>query len=181
MEENKGLLLKCAMTYGLYMGIFWVIKYLFFIFSGNMPSLYSIYIGFSITVPFIAYILTKRYRHDIGGNISFFHAWRFGIMLYFFAALLVSVEHFIFFQFVAPPDFISNLLSQTVEMLKNTQIQTEILESVSNIRISPIQMVIQQIFNNVFYGIILSVPVAVLLCRNNVTEYAGQKNQEEKQ
>ena len=33
MEENKGLLLKCAMSYGLAMGIYWVIKYLFS-FSG---------------------------------------------------------------------------------------------------------------------------------------------------
>lgn len=179
MEENKGLLLKSAMTYGLYMGIFWVIKYLFFIFSGNVPALYAIYLGFSLAVPFVAYILTKRYRQDLGGNISFFHAWRFGIMLYFFAALLVSLEHFIFFQFVAPPDFIANLMNQTVEMLKNTQIQTEVIESISKIRISPIQMVIQQIFNNVFYGIIFSIPVAALLCRNHVTEYAGGENQEE--
>ena len=29
MEENKGLLLKCAMSYGLAMGIYWVIKCLF--------------------------------------------------------------------------------------------------------------------------------------------------------
>ena len=25
MEENKGLLLKCAMSYGLAMGIYWVV------------------------------------------------------------------------------------------------------------------------------------------------------------
>ena len=33
MEENKNLLLKGAMTYGLAMGIYWVVKYIFFIFS----------------------------------------------------------------------------------------------------------------------------------------------------
>jgi len=43
MEENKGLLLKSAMTYGLAMGIFWVIKYLFFIFSNTVPALNIIY------------------------------------------------------------------------------------------------------------------------------------------
>ena len=86
MEENKGLLLKCAMSYGLAMGIYWVIKYLFLIFGYSIPSLIFIYEGLSLAVPFIAYYLTKRYRQDIGGSISFFHAWRFGIMLYFFAA-----------------------------------------------------------------------------------------------
>ena len=98
MEENKGLLLKCAMSYGLAMGIYWVIKYLFLIFGYSIPSLIFIYEGLSLAVPLIAYYLTKRYRQDIGGSISFFHAWRFGIMLYFFAALIVSIEHFIFFQ-----------------------------------------------------------------------------------
>lgn len=96
MEENKGLLLKSAMTYGLVMGIFWVIKYLFFIFSNTVPSLNIVYLGLTLLVPFIAYYLTKRYKQDIGGTISFFHAWRFGTMLYFFAALIVALEHFVF-------------------------------------------------------------------------------------
>ena len=39
MEENKNLLLKGAMTYGLAMGIYWVVKYIFFIFSVSVPSL----------------------------------------------------------------------------------------------------------------------------------------------
>ena len=38
MEENKNLLLKGAMTYGLAMGIYWVVKYIFFIFSVSVPS-----------------------------------------------------------------------------------------------------------------------------------------------
>ena len=55
MEENKGLLLKCAMSYGLAMGIYWVIKYLFLIFGYSIPSLIFIYEGLSLAVPFIAY------------------------------------------------------------------------------------------------------------------------------
>ena len=65
MEENKGLLLKCAMSYGLAMGIYWVIKYLFLIFGYSIPSLIFIYEGLSLAVPLIAYYLTKRYRQDI--------------------------------------------------------------------------------------------------------------------
>lgn len=179
MEENKGLLLKSAMTYGLYLGIFWVIKFLFFIFSGHMSGLQAIFIVLSIAVPFIAYYLTSRYKHDIGGNISFFHAWRFGTMLYFFAALLVSLEHFIFFQFIAPSDFITNMLNQTIEMLKGTQIDTETLVAISQTKLSPIHLVIQMIFNNVFYGILLSIPVAAFVCQSSAPDYV-EKEQEEK-
>ena len=50
MEENKGLLLKCAMSYGLAMGIYWVIKYLFLIFGYSIPSLIFIYEGLSLSL-----------------------------------------------------------------------------------------------------------------------------------
>lgn len=169
MEENKNLLLKGAMTYGLAMGIYWVVKYIFFIFSVSVPSLGLVYWLLTLAVPFIAYYMTKRYQHDIGGRISFFHAWRFGTMLYFFAALIVSLEYFVFYQFIAPPDFLANAIGQLTTVLKDSQVNSEMIESLSKIRISPIHMAIQGIFNNVFYGIILSIPVAALLCRNNST------------
>ena len=169
MEENKNLLLKGAMTYGLAMGIYWVVKYIFFIFSVSVPSLSLVYWLLTLAVPFIAYYMTKRYRNDIGGRISFFHAWRFGTMLYFFAALIVSLEYFVFYQFIAPPDFVANTIWQLTTVLKDSQVSSEMIDSLSKIRISPIHMAIQGIFNNVFYGIILSIPVAALLCRNNST------------
>lgn len=181
MEENKSILLKSAMSYGLAMGIFWVIKYLFLIFGYSIPALNTIYIGLSLAVPFIAYYLTKRYRQDIGGNISFFHAWRFGTMLYLFAALIVSLEHFIFFQFIAPADFLVNTMTQTVNLLKGTLISSEVIDAISQTNLTPIHMAIQGVFNNIFYGIILSIPVAVILCRNNATETIKEKRQEEKQ
>ena len=167
MEENKGLLLKCAMSYGLAMGIYWVIKYLFLIFGYSIPSLIFIYEGLSLAVPLIAYYLTKRYRQDIGGSISFFHAWRFGIMLYFFAALIVSIEHFIFFQFIAPPDFLNNTMTQAIVALKN--------EAISRTNFTPIHMAIQGIFNNIYYGIILSIPVAALVCRKQTASPVSEE------
>ncbi|MCD7848371.1 MAG: DUF4199 domain-containing protein [Parabacteroides sp.] len=175
MEENKGLLLKSAMSYGLAMGIYWVIKYLFLIFGYSIPALIYIYEILSLAVPFIAYYLTKRYRQDIGGNISFFHAWRFGIMLYFFAALIVSIEHFIFFQFIAPPDFISNTINMAMNTLKNADVNSEVIDAISRTNFTPTHMAIQQIFNNIFYGIILSVPVAALVCRKQTADTVSEE------
>ena len=134
MEENKNLLLKGAMTYGLAMGIYWVVKYIFFIFSVSVPSLSLVYWLLTLAVPFI-----------------------------------VSLEYFVFYQFIAPPDFVANAIGQLTTVLKDSQVSSEMIDSLSKIRISPIHMAIQGIFNNVFYGIILSIPVAALLCRNNST------------
>lgn len=169
MEENKSLLLKSAMSYGLAMGIYWVIKYLFFIFGYSIPTLIYFYWGLSMAVPFIAYQMTKRYRDEIEGNISFFHAWRFGTMLYFFAALIVSLEHFIFFQLIAPPDFLHNMADQMVGLLQNSQVSSEVIESISKTNFTPIHMAIQGIFNNIFYGIILSIPVAAIISHKKAT------------
>lgn len=165
MEENKGLLLKSAMSYGLIMGIYWVIKYLFLIFGYSVHALRFIYDVLCFAVPFLAYYLTKRYRQDIGGYIGFFHAWQFGILLYLFAALIVSVEHFIFYQYIAPPDFLSNMIEQALLTLKNVNANSEILDAVSRTNFTPIQMAIQGIFSNIFYGILLSIPVAACVCR----------------
>lgn len=165
MEENKNLLLKGAMTYGFAMGIFWVVKYLFFIFSVSAPALGYIYIILTLAVPFVAYNMTKRYELEVGQPISFFHAWRFGTMLYFFAALIVSLEHFVFYKFLAPPDFLPNAMKQMVEILKELppHFDTETIEQLSKTPLTPSLMVIQSVFNNVFYGIIFSLPVAAIL------------------
>lgn len=178
MEENRSLLLKSAMHYGLILGIYWVVKYLFLVFSISVPALSIIYIVCTIAVPFIAYVLTKRYRNDVGGSISFFHAWRFGTMMYFFAALLVALEHYLYFQFVSP-DFFAQAMTQLSGFLKESQFSTEVVEAVGKVNLSPIHMAIQGIFNNIFYGIVLSIPVAAFLCSNNKTGAMGQPYNEE--
>ena len=169
MQENKSLLLKSAMEFGFGMGCYWVFKYLFFMFSLQVPLLSSLYWGLTIMVPYIAYRLTKRYRMQLGGQIGFFHAWQFGILLYFFAALIVSLVHYGFYRYIAPTDFLTNSINEAIGLLQNSQIDNQLIQSLQEIKITPIQMAIQGIFNNLFYGIIFSIPVAALLCRNNVS------------
>ena len=169
MQENKSILLTSAMSFGFGMGCYWVFKYLFFMFSLQMPLLSSLYWGLTIMVPYIAYRFTKRYREQLGGQIGFFHAWQFGILLYFFAALIVSLAHYGFYRYIAPDDFLTNSISEAVNLLQNSQIDNQLTQSLQKVRITPIQMAIQGIFNNLFYGIIFSIPVASLLCRNNAS------------
>lgn len=186
MDNNKTLLVKSAMTYGLALGIYWVVKYIFFTLSISIPELYYIYLGLTFAVPFIAYYLTKKYKNnDLNGQISFFHAWRFGTMLYFFAALIVSLAHFIFYQYIAPADFIAKSMAILTDQLKQMQADSSFVETIESVEtmsktnvLTPIHMAIQGIFNNIFYGIILSIPVAALLCKNNKTEQPYQKNEE---
>lgn len=163
MRENKSLLIKTSMTFGLSMGLYWLFKYIFFIWGFSSPMMGPIYWGLTLAVPFIAFRFTKQYRFVAGGKIGFFHAWQFGTLLYLFASLIVSLGHYIFYRYMAPPDLISNIVTQTIDTLKQAQVDIKAIESLESMHITPIQMTIQGIFSNVFYGIILSIPVAILV------------------
>lgn len=157
--------MSAAMSYGFSLGIFWIVKYIFYMFSMRFSYLVVIYWGMSLVVPYLAYLLTKRYREDLGGVISFSQAWRFGVLIYLFAAMLVSVIHYVFYRFVAPPDFLSSAVEQTIASLKQMQVDSKVISSIESMNFSPIHMALQGILNNIFYGIILSLPVAALVCR----------------
>ena len=157
--------MSAAMSYGFSLGIFWVVKYIFYMFSMRFSYLVVIYWGMSLVVPYLAYLLTKRYREDLGGVISFSQAWRFGVLIYLFAAMLVSVMHYVFYRFIAPPDFLSSAVEQTIASLKQMQVDSKVISSIESMNFSPIHMALQGILNNIFYGIILSLPVAALVCR----------------
>ena len=157
--------MSAAMSYGFSLGIFWIVKYIFYMFSMRFSYLVAIYWGMSLVVPYLAYLLTKRYREDLGGIISFSQAWRFGVLIYLFAAMLVSVMHYVFYRFVAPPDFLSSAVEQTIASLKQMQVDSKVISSIESMNFSPIHMALQGILNNIFYGIILSLPVAALVCR----------------
>ena len=167
MENMNNSLIQASMRYGFLMGMFWAFKYLFYMGSLGYPFLVTMYWGMSFVVPYLAYLLTKRYRKEIGGKISFFRAWQFGLFMYFFAALIVSIMHYLFYRFVAPPDFIKSAVDQTIGSLSQMQVDEKIIHSVKELNFSPIHMALQGILNNVFYGVVFSIPVAALLCRNN--------------
>lgn len=168
MGENRSLLLKSAMHYGLSLGIFWCIKYVFFMLGVSSTFFGVIYMLLTALVPFFAYFFTWRYRREMGGKISFFHAWQFGVLLYFFAALIVCLEHYVFYQYVAPPGFLANSIQQTLELLRNSNVDQQMLDAIGSVNISPIQMTIQGILNNVFYGVIFSIPTAMVASRKPI-------------
>lgn len=175
MENKNNTLMGAAMAYGVSLGVFWVIKYLFYMFSLNFPFLVFIYWGMSLMVPYFAYVLTKRYRTDLGGSISFAHAWLFGILLYFFAAVIVSLMHYVFYRYVAPPDFVKTTVEQTIASLQEVQVDQRVIDTIKSLNITPIQLALQGILNNLFYGVIFSIPVAAIVCRGNRSDAVGKQ------
>lgn len=152
------------MFYGLFLGGFWALKYVFFIVGARYPQMLLVYwILTTLTVVF-AYVFTRVYKMLIGGRIGFVHAWQFGCLLYFFAALIVSLLHYVFYRYLAPPDYVANMTGMALDILKEMNPDTQV-EEIQVSEFTPIRLAIQGIFNNALYGVILSLPVAALLYR----------------
>ncbi|MCD7931470.1 MAG: DUF4199 domain-containing protein [Tannerellaceae bacterium] len=162
MTNSNNILLPCAMRGGLSLGIFWIIKYLFFMFGSGSMLLYSIYY---ILTPFtlvFAYYLTRSFRELEGGRISFLQAWGFGILLYFFAALIVSIAHYTYYAYVAPPGLLEETWESAKNMLLTMNSSSEMVEAINQRGVpTPISMTFYHIGSNVMWGVLFSIPVAI--------------------
>ena len=157
-----------AAVFGLYMGLFWMLKYLCMIFGNKIELLTSLYVGLTVIVPFIAYRLTLLYRTQIDSeSFSFFHGWQFGVFLYTFAALVVSLFHFYYYKNILGLEGISELMQQSFSLL-SSRVDTQMLEQAKQAGTpSPFQMTMQGILNNILAGAVFSIPVALLTRKQN--------------
>ena len=171
MEANtpNSRLMNGAMIYGTSMGIFWILKFMLIPFIFTMPFTSLLFLGLTAAVPFLGYFFVRQYRNRycVGGRIGFVPAWIFSILMYAFAALLVSVAHYIFFRYVDGGAMVANYTA-ILEELQHTAPEME--EGVTQYKeatelvaaMAPIEMTIQLLLNNLFYGMILALPTAFI-------------------
>ena len=152
MTENKGYLQRYAMLFGTYLGGFWILKFILFPLGISVPFLFSIFIGLTLCVPFMAYYYVRMYRNMVcGGTISFLHAWIFTVFMYMFAALLTAVAHYIYIRFI-----------------------DQLREGLSQVRsLTPIEITMQMMSMNVFVGSLLAIPTALFVMKRPPADYIG--------
>lgn len=106
-----------------------------------------------------------------GGGISFLHAWIFTVFMYMFAALLAAVAHYIYFRFI-DHGYVINTCETMVDTLAQSNMPgmdsyiatyQEALETA--LLLSPIDITLQMISSNVFWGSILAFPTALFVMR----------------
>ena len=171
MEANtpNSRLMNGAMIYGTSMGIFWILKFMLIPFIFTMPFTSLLFLGLTAAVPFLGYFFVRQYRNRycVNGRIGFVPAWIFSILMYAFAALLVSVAHYIFFRYVDGGAMVANYMA-ILEELQHTapemkEVVTQYKEATELVAaMAPIEMTIQLLLNNLFYGMILALPTAFI-------------------
>lgn len=172
MTESRSYLQKYAMHFGTYMGIYWILKFILFPLGLSIPFLLFLFVGLTLGVPFMGYYYARIFRDKVcGGSIKFLQAWVFTVFMYMFASLLAAVAHFIYFRFI-DHGFIVQTYMTMLENMNNTNVPgmgayieqlRDVMDTISSL--TPIDITLQLVSQNVFYGSLLAIPTALFVMR----------------
>ncbi len=168
MKEDKSQLLNYAMVAGLYLGLFWVCKYLLVTIGMRYQVLNFLGTLLSIATPALLYIFLVKYNHRLlEGKMGYWHGVQFAILLFFFASILESMIVFVHVRWIDPV-FISNLFNNMIELAETMNINKSVISQLSEQPLpSPFSYILNNvIMANVFLGMILSFFIVPLSIRN---------------
>lgn len=169
LQEKEGSLSQLnayAMHYGLYLGAFWVFRYLFLIVAGLGISDRFKFLFFlmNIVTVLIMYIFYNKYKaSDPEKPKSGILCVIFMIMLCFYASFLEGALMYAHFEFINPAYFAelssitinaSESLSKAIMTEKDFAQSREIMATINS---SKITYVIIEFFRNIFLGLFLGV------------------------
>lgn len=171
MEKNntqKGIV-QFAMEAGAYMGLYFVVKFIFAVLSLNYPFCNVVSTIMLLFVPLVVFFMMRRFSNQNEGGSYFSQLWMMGILLFFFVSLISGLAQYIYYVYINP-EYIKSQLSAAVTLLESLNMTSDpsLLEAVKtgleqgNIP-SPMAVVIQQMWVNVFFGSLLSAVMAWLV------------------
>lgn len=175
MQEDKSKLFGFAMQGGIFLGLFWILKYFFVVVAeGHSIAQFLIPVLSALTPVILLQYLIKYRITVLDGTISFWHGVQFAIMLFFFASLFEAVAAFIHITWIDQA-FVGKMYQQMVEALRSFNISESM---VSNFENQPIPSAFGYLINNVilsdvFIGIVLSlfiVPISRIINPKNITK-----------
>lgn len=170
--EDRSNLQRYSMLMGTYLGIYWVLKFCFFPLGMERPFLMMLFWGLTLAGPFMALYLARIYRDQVlGGVIGFTHAFTFCLFEYLYAALLAAVAHYVYYAFIDSGYILSTYSDLVDQMAQQSQEFSDaykdqfhqILDLFSAMK--PIDMTVEQLSMNLFWGFFLSVFSALALKR----------------
>jgi hypothetical protein len=164
MQEDKNQLITYAMRFGLYLGAFWVIKYLFLMGAAQIPALAAVEMMLKLGTPLLIVYFLIKYRSAVSDNgLSYGHGIQFVIMLCFFASLLEALIIFAHTSWIVP-SYISDIYGNALATIKELGVDGKTMEAIeSQPAPTPISFTFSNIMSDVFWGLLLAlilVPVA---------------------
>jgi hypothetical protein len=160
------------MRYGTVMGIFWTLKFVLFPMGMQSPLLLMAFFLLTLIVPVAGFFLVRQYRdRECGGVLSFSRAFLFTSFMYLFAALFATIAHYVYFRYIDGGLIVNtyqDMLTQmeaiaTADMKASLDQFQQALDIIA--ALSPLEISIQLITQNVFYCTLIALPTALLVKR----------------
>jgi len=167
MQEDKSQLMNYAMYGGVFLGLFWILKYLFVMGATRIPALNLFGSLLTLGTPLLLFYFLFKYKTFVtGNNLGYWHGVRFGILLFFFASLLAAVIVFIHITWIDQA-YVGKLYETMIETVKMMNLNERVAES---LEAQPLPSTVNYIFSNVIMtdvliGMILSLLLVPLVRR----------------
>ena len=177
MTEKKPTLQEHAMRYGTLMGVFWTLKFVLFPLGMQMPLLLMAFFLLTLIVPVVGFFFVRQYRdRECEGILSFSRAFLFTAFMYMFAALFVTIAHYIYFRYMdhglivnTYQEMLTQMGSVAIGDMKTSLDQfQQALDIIATL--SPLEICIQLITQNIFYCTLIAIPTALLVMRKKKKE-----------
>lgn len=179
-NHEQPSMMHYAMNFGLVVGVYYILKFCLFPMSLRSTATGMLFIGLSLMVPLLLFRLTRTYRDRyMSGSITFVHALAFAMLTMIFGSLLASVAHYVYFAYIDGGMMVGALeqsieqivtllsaenmsegvdmsdvsIDEYITMLRTTMMQIEAM--------SPIDITMGMLSNNVSWSIIVALPVAL--------------------
>lgn len=179
------------MKMALPMGVWFIIEYMLRNAAAHNVMLGLISTPMMIVTPIaLWYIIRNLRRQFLDDRIVGFQAWTFGTQLMFFAGLIEALFIYIYNEFIFPcnlAEIQQALIAQyedAAASIRSLGVMTsmlgtleETIEAMKEMPVSsPIETAISQLSTDIFYGMILMIPIALI-----VRKKANPENNEENQ
>lgn len=165
------------MKYGTVMGIFWTLKFVLFPLGMENPLLLMAFFLLTLIVPVVGFFLVRQYRdRECEGVLPFSRAFLFTSFMYMFAALFVTMAHYIYFRYMdngmivnTYQDMLTQMNAVATDDLKPSLEQfQQVLDLIASL--SPLEISIQLITQNIFYCTLIALPTAWVVMRKQKKE-----------
>ena len=170
MTDQRKNFQEAAMRYGTMMGIFWTLKFVLFPLGMQSPLLLMAFFLLTLIVPVVGFFLVRQYRdRECDGVLTFSRAFLFTSFMYLFATLFVTIAHYIYFRYLDNGLIVGTyqeMLTQmnavaTADMKTSIEQFQQALDIIASL--SPLEISIQLITQNVFYCTLIALPTALLV------------------